>query len=52
MKTYDVQDIIDVEYNLEPLECRFCGSLELYFSDYVGDAYCAECEKWQLNDER
>ena len=45
---YDVQDIIDREYNLEPLECRYCHSLEVTFDQYIKDAYCAECGKWQL----
>ena len=31
------------ECNLEPLKCKFCGSLEVVFLQYVGDAQCAEC---------
>jgi len=48
MKTFDVQDIIDAEYNLEPLKCRFCNSLNVAFNQYIGDAYCEECGRWQL----
>ena len=51
MKTYDVQDIIDAECNLEPLECRYCHSLEVIYHQYIGDAYCQECGRWQLGGE-
>ena len=47
-KTYDVQDILDVGYNLEPLECRYCKSQEVEFLQYMGDAYCSSCGRWQL----
>lgn len=47
-KTFDVQEVINAECNLEPLKCRFCRSLEVTFHQYIGDAYCAECGKWQL----
>ncbi len=48
MKTYDVQDIINAEINLVPLECRSCKSLEVDFHSYMLDAYCSTCGKWQL----
>lgn len=51
MKTYDVQDVINAECNLEPLRCRFCGSLEVTYLQYVGDATCGACGEWQLNPE-
>lgn len=47
---YDVQDVIDAEYTLEPLACRLCGSLEVVFLQYVGDAVCQECGEWQLDN--
>ena len=47
---YDVQDVINAEINLEPLKCRFCGSLEVSFFQYIGDASCAECGEWQLGE--
>jgi ribosomal protein S27E len=50
MKTYDVQDILDRGYNLEPIKCRFCGSLEVSFYQYQYDANCAECGRWQIQD--
>ena len=50
-QVYDVQDVINAEYNLEPLKCRFCGSLEVTYNLYIGDAHCAECGEWQLEDE-
>lgn len=45
---YDVQDVIDVGYTLEPLRCRFCGSHEVTFYQYIGDAFCETCGSWQL----
>ena len=47
---YDVQDVINAEFNLEPIKCRFCGSLEVTFLQYIGDAQCGDCGKWQLED--
>lgn len=46
-KTHDVQDVIDAEVNLEPMKCRYCGSNEVTFDQNVGDAYCANCGRWQ-----
>ena len=48
---YDVQDILDRGYNLQPLRCRYCGSLEVDFNFGIGDAYCSNCGKWQLTPE-
>lgn len=51
-KYYDVQDIIDAEYNLEPLKCRYCGSeYDVIYAWGIGDAYCEICGKWQLNPD-
>ena len=47
IKTYTTKDVINAEYNLEPLECIFCKSLEVTFHQYIGDSYCAECGKWE-----
>ncbi len=50
-KTYDIQDVINAEFNLEPLKCRHCGqSGETTYHDGVGDAYCELCGKWQLDN--
>lgn len=51
MKTkFDVQDVIDAECNLEPIECRYCESIEVTFHQYIGDGYCENCGKWQLGE--
>ena len=50
-KTYDVQDVINAECNVEPLECRYCGSLEVVYHQYIGDASCEECGEWQLEND-
>lgn len=49
-QTFTVHDIIAAEYNLEPLRCLHCGSLEVVFNQAVMDAYCADCGRWQLED--
>ena len=49
-RAYDVQDVIDRGYSLEPLKCRYCGKVgETTYYQYMGDAHCAVCGKWQLN---
>lgn len=48
MREYTVHDIINAECNLEPLVCLYCGSHEVVFQQYVGDASCQECGIWQL----
>lgn len=48
MKTYDVQDVINAGFNLEPIKCRFCESTEVTFNQGIGDAHCAACGAWQL----
>lgn len=49
-ETFTVHDIIAAEYTLEPLRCLHCGSLEVTFSQAVMDARCADCGRWQLDD--
>lgn len=48
---YSVIDAIEAEYTLEPLVCLFCGSEEVTYNQGVADAYCAECGRWQLEEE-
>jgi len=48
---YTVEDVIQAECNLEPLKCKHCGSLEVVYHQYIGDAYCMSCGKWQLGFE-
>ncbi len=48
---YDVQDIINAEFNLEPLKCRHCGEIgETAFNIQLNDAFCELCGKWQLGE--
>ena len=51
-KTYSVEEVIAAECTLEPMKCKFCGSLEVTFLQYVGDAHCDECGTWQLDGEK
>ena len=46
-KVYTVDDVRLAGYNLEPLKCKLCGSLEVTFHRCVNDGYCAECGQWQ-----
>ena len=52
MKTFTVEEVIAAEITLEPMECKFCGSLEVTFLQYIGDAQCGSCGAWQLDGER
>ena len=49
VKTYTCDQVRAVGYTLEPLKCKFCGSLEVVFLQYVdgGSGHCEECGKWQ-----
>lgn len=50
-KSYDIQDVINAEITLEPMECRYCGEIgETTYYDSMGDAHCAICGRWQLVD--
>lgn len=49
-KVYTIYDVIRAECTLEPLECIFCKSHRVTFHQYVEDAYCYECGKWQLEE--
>lgn len=51
-KTYTVEEVLAAGYMLEPMECKFCGSLEVVFLQYIGDAYCEECGVWQTDGGR
>jgi len=48
---HSITDVLEAEYTLEPLVCVHCGSEEVTFDQYVGDAYCATCGRWQLEEE-
>ena len=47
---FTVHDVIAVGYTLDPLVCLYCGSHEVVFMQYIGDAKCQECGKWQLEE--
>lgn len=49
---YDVQDVIDAGFTLEPIKCRDCDSLDVTFNQYIGDANCNYCGEWQLKLKR
>ena len=49
-REFNVYDVIEAEYNLEPLTCLFCHSQEVVFLQYVGDAICQDCGMWQLEE--
>ena len=49
-KKYTVKDVLAAGFNLEPLHCLFCGSREVVFHQYISDAYCENCGKWQLEE--
>lgn len=34
-----------------PLTCIYCGSSEVYYSNYADDSKCQVCDRWQLNEE-
>ena len=48
IRGYTVEDVLHAECNLEPLICKFCGSDSVIFYQYIGDACCEACGKWQL----
>ena len=50
-QAYTVHDVIAAECNLEPMVCLYCGSNEVTYHQYIGDASCGDCGKWQLNPE-
>ena len=47
---YNVFEVVRAECTLEPMICLYCGSLEVTYHQYVGDAYCASCGKWQIEN--
>jgi hypothetical protein len=51
-KSYTVNDIQRAGYNLEPMRCIFCGSHEVTYNQYIGDALCGNCGRWQNEDKR
>jgi len=51
MKEYTVEDVIAAECSLEPMVCKFCGSNEVVYDQYIVDAYCQDCGKWQLEEK-
>ena len=50
MLKYNVFDVHNAQFNLEPLECLFCGSEEVVYIQSVKDAVCECCGKWQIGE--
>ena len=48
---YTVHNVIAAECTLEPMICLHCDGSEVTFDQYIGDAYCADCGKWQLEEK-
>ncbi len=48
-----VHTVLAAECNLEPIECLHCGDDEgnVTFNQFIGDAHCATCGEWQLEDD-
>lgn len=48
---YTVHDVLAAGYNLEPLTCLHCQHTgEVTFNQGIGDAHCAMCGEWQLEE--
>ncbi|AXK43999.1 hypothetical protein DVR09_16225 (plasmid) [Erythrobacter aureus] len=46
-----VHTVLAAGCNLEPIECIHCGDDEnVTFNQGIGDAHCATCGEWQLED--
>ena len=49
-KSYTIHDVLNAGYTLEPMVCLKCGQVGyVIFVQYIGDAYCEYCGKWQLD---
>lgn len=52
-KSYTIYDVRRAEITLEPMRCIHCGKVgEVVYHQYIGDASCAICGKWQLADKK
>ena len=47
-KSYTVYDVKKAGITLEPMRCLFCGSNEVTYHQYIGDAHCSSCGRWQI----
>tara|TARA_R110002020_G_scaffold443286_1_gene654521 strand:+ start:136 stop:315 length:180 start_codon:yes stop_codon:yes gene_type:complete len=50
-KIYTVDDVILLGYNLTPIKCKYCESLEVVYNQYIGDGCCQDCGEWQTEEE-
>jgi transcription elongation factor Elf1 len=48
---FTVYDVIDRGYNCDNIMCLYCGSTEVTYNQGIGDAHCANCGAWQLEDD-
>jgi ribosomal protein S27E len=39
------------QYGYGYIDCNFCKSIELVWSNAVNDAVCEECGQWQQGEE-
>lgn len=41
------KDLLNAQFNLDPVHCYYCDSTEITFLQYIGDAHCSNCGRWQ-----
>jgi len=46
-KIYTIKDVATLGYNLTPIKCIYCESLEVVYNQYIGDGCCQNCGEWQ-----
>ena len=52
MEKCSVQDIIEAQSMLEPIQCVHCNYVgEVVYHQYIGDGCCQICGKWQIEVE-
>ena len=52
MEKYSVQDIIEAQSMLEPIQCVHCNHVgEVVYHQYMADGCCQICGKWQSEAE-
>jgi ribosomal protein S27AE len=52
-KSFTIYDVRRAGITLEPMRCIRCGKVgEVVYHQYIGDASCGYCGKWQLADKK
>ena len=49
-KTYSVKDCIQAQSLMDPIKCKYCGSLEVVYNQTIIDGKCQDCGAWQLEN--